>query len=66
MWGPEAGSPGFRGASSLPDSGLPSNQGGRALGPILPLPTRWATLEQSLELSGPLQETRVQKAWSTG
>ena len=66
MRGPEVGSPGFRVARSLPDSGVPSNQGGRALGPILPLPARWATLEQGLDLSGLLQEMRVHKAWSTG
>lgn len=64
MRGLETGSPSFRRASPLPDSGLPSRQGGRALCPILPLPDRWANLEQGLNLSGLLQEMRMQKAWS--
>lgn len=33
MWALETGSPGFRGGRSLPNTGLPSRQGGRGLVP---------------------------------
>lgn len=52
MWGLETGSPDFHRGQSLPDSGLSSREGGRGLGPILPLSAHLATLEQGLTSLG--------------